>query len=419
MKIKILSVIFVFLSLIGVSHAQNSSLWKLGSGLLSPVVNSWGLRIPSLGSAGSPCLRVDGNGTFATSTCESPLTFTTPNLERSGNSIFFRNFSVFLGQGGRATLAHNNAMNTASFSYTHLVSRPQGNAFYSTGKGGVGDDFYFNIVVNTSGGVVANMKKTPQNVSATAPSGTIGSRNWHKIRLSYNDATDRKLYLYVDDVLVATSTAFSTGTAFSNTHDFLWDMGQGVTYFTRPIFSSDPDYNPDMANVVTDADTIFYFPIRSTKTNPVDTINGWTMSLDSEAKLWFGDELPFGLDGQIQALLDTLNNKIGDYFYWDRLNTGVALLTTTGIPITFLDWESSEWLSFYSEEDGTPQVTGDFNFQDKQRFQATPTAIHATTGDIYVASSTRGIILKSPDGSCARGTISNLDVLTFASVSCP
>jgi hypothetical protein len=40
-------------------------------------------------------------------------------------------------------------------------------------------------------------------------------------------------------------------------------------------------------------------------------------------------------------------------------------------------------------------------------------------GDVYVSSSTRGIILKSPDGTCHRGTVSNIDVLTFAAVTCP
>ena len=42
-----------------------------------------------------------------------------------------------------------------------------------------------------------------------------------------------------------------------------------------------------------------------------------------------------------------------------------------------------------------------------------------TSGDVYVDTSTSGIILKSPDGTCARGTISNTDVLTFASITCP
>lgn len=40
-------------------------------------------------------------------------------------------------------------------------------------------------------------------------------------------------------------------------------------------------------------------------------------------------------------------------------------------------------------------------------------------GDIYVTTSTRGIILTSPDGTCARGTIDNADALTFNSVTCP
>lgn len=39
--------------------------------------------------------------------------------------------------------------------------------------------------------------------------------------------------------------------------------------------------------------------------------------------------------------------------------------------------------------------------------------------DIYVNNSASGIILKSPDGTCARGVISDLDVLSFTSVSCP
>ncbi len=47
------------------------------------------------------------------------------------------------------------------------------------------------------------------------------------------------------------------------------------------------------------------------------------------------------------------------------------------------------------------------------------TARFSVDGDVYIASSTRGIILMSPDGTCARGTISNIDVLTFNSITCP
>ncbi|MFH1286327.1 MAG: hypothetical protein ABII02_01065, partial [Candidatus Magasanikbacteria bacterium] len=40
-------------------------------------------------------------------------------------------------------------------------------------------------------------------------------------------------------------------------------------------------------------------------------------------------------------------------------------------------------------------------------------------GDVYVTSSSYGLILTSPDGTCARGTIDDSDVLTFASITCP
>ena len=40
-------------------------------------------------------------------------------------------------------------------------------------------------------------------------------------------------------------------------------------------------------------------------------------------------------------------------------------------------------------------------------------------GDVYIASSTRGVIQKSPDGACWRQTVSNLGVGSFTSISCP
>ena len=50
--------------------AGGASLWRISSGVLLPVNNSWDFRIPSLGSTGDPCVTIsDANGTFATSTC--------------------------------------------------------------------------------------------------------------------------------------------------------------------------------------------------------------------------------------------------------------------------------------------------------------------------------------------------------------
>lgn len=40
-------------------------------------------------------------------------------------------------------------------------------------------------------------------------------------------------------------------------------------------------------------------------------------------------------------------------------------------------------------------------------------------GDVYIANSSNGIIMKSPDGTCARGTLTNSETLAFTSVACP
>lgn len=49
--------------------AQNTSLWTIIGNNLKPVVNTWGLQVPSLGSTGNPCVSVGTTGVFATTTC--------------------------------------------------------------------------------------------------------------------------------------------------------------------------------------------------------------------------------------------------------------------------------------------------------------------------------------------------------------
>lgn len=51
------------------AEAQSGTLWQLVGNKLAPVVNSWGIKIPSLGSAGNPCVKVDASGNFGTTTC--------------------------------------------------------------------------------------------------------------------------------------------------------------------------------------------------------------------------------------------------------------------------------------------------------------------------------------------------------------
>jgi len=65
--------------------AQNTSLWSIISNNLKPVVNSWGLQVPSLGSTGNPCVSVGTTGVFATTTCGSGGGGTsTPSVGSSG-----------------------------------------------------------------------------------------------------------------------------------------------------------------------------------------------------------------------------------------------------------------------------------------------------------------------------------------------
>lgn len=45
--------------------------------------------------------------------------------------------------------------------------------------------------------------------------------------------------------------------------------------------------------------------------------------------------------------------------------------------------------------------------------------IQIADGDVYISDINRGIIMKSPDGQCWRGTINNSGVLEFVDVACP
>lgn len=45
--------------------------------------------------------------------------------------------------------------------------------------------------------------------------------------------------------------------------------------------------------------------------------------------------------------------------------------------------------------------------------------LHITDGDVWIVSSTRGLIQTSPDGTCWRQTISNLGVASWSSITCP
>jgi hypothetical protein len=45
--------------------------------------------------------------------------------------------------------------------------------------------------------------------------------------------------------------------------------------------------------------------------------------------------------------------------------------------------------------------------------------IHIQSGDIYLEDATKGVIMKSPDGSCWRMTVSNSGAPVFTKIACP
>src|SRR5882724_2848609 len=55
-------------------HAQSATqtlldAWKVVSGYITPRNSANGLKVPSLGSSGNPCVSVSATGAFATTTC--------------------------------------------------------------------------------------------------------------------------------------------------------------------------------------------------------------------------------------------------------------------------------------------------------------------------------------------------------------
>lgn len=45
--------------------------------------------------------------------------------------------------------------------------------------------------------------------------------------------------------------------------------------------------------------------------------------------------------------------------------------------------------------------------------------IHVTNGDVYIDNASKGVIMKSPDGTCWRMTVDNAGAPVFTTVVCP
>lgn len=70
------------------------------------------------------------------------------------------------------------------------------------------------------------------------------------------------------------------------------------------------------------------------------------------------------------------------------------------------DWQSINNTIFFSSSNVGVGVTPNAKFQ-------------VTSGDVYVDTTTKGVILRSPDGTCYRVTVANGGALSTASLTCP
>jgi hypothetical protein len=90
-------------------------------------------------------------------------------------------------------------------------------------------------------------------------------------------------------------------------------------------------------------------------------------------------------------------------------------------------WYNGSALAFFTHGGG--DITANNNVAERMRIDkdgnigvgtSTPTAkLQVTDGDIYVSTVGKGIILKSPNGSCFRVTVSDAGALGTAGVTCP
>jgi hypothetical protein len=142
------------------------------------------------------------------------------------------------------------------------------------------------------------------------------------------------------------------------------------------------------------------------------------------------------------AKLDVAGNaKINSQSNWGSLNVGGFLLVEPGT----LTWGSQIFMSTGDLEGGQSytisSLAGDAgegqgkflirnnNGRSKLLLDSTgnfgigtndpASKLHVSNGDIYIDEIDRGIIMKSPDGQCWRGTLNNSGTLTFAMIDCP
>ena len=79
-------------------------------------------------------------------------------------------------------------------------------------------------------------------------------------------------------------------------------------------------------------------------------------------------------------------------------------------------------MSFYTNEVGTEdyaRLTIKGNGKIGVGTMNAASKLHVSSGDVYIDTAGRGIILKSPGGGCFRAEVSNSGSITTSQIGCP
>lgn len=185
----------------------------------------------------------------------------------------------------------------------------------------------------------------------------------------------------------------------------------GLSFFANDMFIPDDHFlNIGQAKM--------YFNSTFNNVAFLNDVSGGGLQFQTASYLQFQRTSDFGslfsiyMPGTIE-FFDGLGNETNGVFRINGWNTAAGARRYTQVQQT-----NGGYFNFTGQDANVLGVT--FNSGNVGIGTTTAGAqVTVGTGDVYIASSTRGIILKSPDGTCARGTISDIDVLSFASVTCP
>ena len=151
-----------------------------------------------------------------------------------------------------------------------------------------------------------------------------------------------------------------------------------------------------------------YLVFRTTGIN--ETSGSEKMRIDSQGRIGIGTTQPL-------ELLDISGGiKLG---FSDNSNPGTIRWTGSD----FEGYTGNSWLSFTQEQNSlwhTSDTNISYNQGNVGIGTIDPSAkLQVADGDIYISDIEKGIIMKSPDGTCWRGTLDNSGNLNFITIDCP